>query len=56
MELNGQFHSPAALLLRKEPPVPVGQVAGWSSELVFTLWNSVKYLASAGNQTLAVYA
>jgi hypothetical protein len=29
MQVNGQFHAPAALLLGKEPTVPTVQEAGW---------------------------
>jgi hypothetical protein len=29
MEVNDQFHTPAALPPEKEPPVPIGWEAGW---------------------------
>jgi hypothetical protein len=38
MEVSGQFHVPAASPPRKEPPVPIGQEAGWTPEPVWTTW------------------
>jgi hypothetical protein len=35
MEVGGQLHSPTAFPARKEPPVPIGQEAGWTPELVW---------------------
>jgi hypothetical protein len=36
MAVSGQRHAPAALYLRKRPPVPIVQEAGWAPELVWT--------------------
>jgi hypothetical protein len=30
MEVSGQLHAPAALPPGEEPPVPIGQEAGWA--------------------------
>jgi hypothetical protein len=38
MEVSGQLHAPATLLLGKEPLVPVGYEAGWAPEPVWTRW------------------
>jgi hypothetical protein len=32
MEVSGQLHAPDALPPGKEPPVPIGQEAGWAPE------------------------
>jgi hypothetical protein len=37
-EVSGQLHAPAALHPGKEPPVPIGQEAGWVPEPVWTTW------------------
>ena len=37
MEVSGQRHAPAALLLGKEPSVSFDYEAGWSAELIVTL-------------------
>jgi hypothetical protein len=34
--MSGQRHAPAALYSRERTPVPIGQEAGWASELVWT--------------------
>jgi hypothetical protein len=34
MEVSDWLHDPAALPQGKEPPVPIGQDAGWAPELV----------------------
>jgi hypothetical protein len=34
LEVSGQLHAPAALPPGKEPPVPIGQEVGWTSEPV----------------------
>jgi hypothetical protein len=39
MEVTGQLYAPAALLTRKEPPVPIGREARWAPEPVWTLWS-----------------
>jgi hypothetical protein len=38
----------------KEPPVSIGQEAGWALELVWTLCSTEKYIALTGNRTPAV--
>jgi hypothetical protein len=53
MEVSGQLHTPAALLLGKEHPVPIGYEAGCAPEPVWTLWSREKSLAPAGNRTPA---
>jgi hypothetical protein len=49
MEVGGQLHALAALILGKKPPVPIVQEDGWASEPVWMLWNREKSLASARN-------
>jgi hypothetical protein len=34
LEANGKLHAPAALLLEKESPVPIGEEAEWDLEKV----------------------
>jgi hypothetical protein len=36
--VSGQLHAQAALSPGKEPPVPIGQEAGWAPEPVWTTW------------------
>jgi hypothetical protein len=46
LEVSGQLHSQAALPPGEEPPVPIGQEAGWAPEPVWTMWrreNSCAY-------------
>jgi len=38
MDVSGQLHAPAALLLGKEPLVPIGWEAEWAPEPVWTWW------------------
>jgi hypothetical protein len=45
--LDGQLHPPTALLSGKQLPESSGQEAGWIPELVWTLWRTVKSLATA---------
>jgi hypothetical protein len=45
-------HPGRALPAGKGPPVPVGQEAGWASELVWIQRLQEKFIASAGDQTL----
>jgi hypothetical protein len=54
MEVNGQLHALVALPPGKEPPVSIGQEAGWVPEPVSTLWSRDKTHAPAGNRTLSV--
>jgi hypothetical protein len=54
MEVRGQLHASAALPLVKEPPVAIGEEAGWAPEPVWELWRREKSLASVVNQTPAV--
>jgi hypothetical protein len=42
MEVSSQLHTPTALPPGKEPPVPIGQEAGWAPGLVWTLWRGEK--------------
>jgi hypothetical protein len=37
MDMNGQFQALATLCLAKESPVPIGQDAEWTPELVWML-------------------
>jgi hypothetical protein len=53
MGVSGQRHAPAALH-PKDPPVPIGQEAGWASEPVWTLWLEEILFASAGDRTPVV--
>jgi hypothetical protein len=50
MGVSGQRHAPAARLL----PVPIGQEAGWTPELVWTQRLEEKFFAPAGDRTLVV--
>jgi hypothetical protein len=54
MKVSGPPHTPAALPLRKGPPVPIGDDTGWTPESVWTLWSREKSLAPARNQTPAI--
>jgi hypothetical protein len=38
----------------KDPPVPIGQEAGWVPEPVWALWRGAKSLSAARNRTMAV--
>jgi hypothetical protein len=38
MEVSGQPHVLVALLLGKQPPVPIVEDAGWAPELVWIIW------------------
>jgi hypothetical protein len=42
MEVSGELHAPAALPPEKEPPVSIGQEAGWAPKPVWTLWTREK--------------
>jgi hypothetical protein len=48
MEVSGQFRATFALPSGKEPPVPIGQEAGWTPVPV---WKKNPFIAAAGNQT-----
>jgi hypothetical protein len=53
--MSGQRHDPAALYHQGEgPPVPIGQEAGWASQLVWTQRIEEKCFASAGDRTPVV--
>jgi hypothetical protein len=55
MGVSGQRHAPAALLPPgKEPPVPIGQEAGWAPEPVWTQRIEEKSFAPAGDRTPVV--
>jgi hypothetical protein len=51
MEVSGKHHAPAALPVRKEPPVPIGYEAGWVPEPVWMLCRRRKSYP-AGNDIL----
>jgi hypothetical protein len=55
MEVSGQFHTPAALLPRKESQVLITQVSGWDPEVAWT-WHTAKreITALAGNENIEV--
>jgi hypothetical protein len=38
MEVNNKVQPPADVTPEKEPPIPIGQEAGWAPEPVWTLW------------------
>jgi hypothetical protein len=42
MQVSSQLHSQAALPPGKGLPVPIGQEAGWTPELVWILWSREK--------------
>jgi hypothetical protein len=42
---------PGRFTLGKEPPVPIGQEAGWAPEPVWTLWRRENSISLAGNRT-----
>jgi hypothetical protein len=48
MEVSGQLHAPAALPLGKEPPVSIGQEAGWVSKAGLDDMEKRKFLALPG--------
>jgi hypothetical protein len=54
MNGNGQLHAQAALPPGEEPPVTIGQEAGWAQEPVWTLWRREKS-CSAGNRRPVVH-
>jgi hypothetical protein len=36
--VSGQLHAWTVLPTGKEPPIPIGQEVGWTTELVWTTW------------------
>jgi hypothetical protein len=52
--VSGQRQAPAALYPGNELPIPIGQEAGWASELVWTQRLEDKSFASAGHRTPVV--
>jgi hypothetical protein len=44
MEISGYHHTSAALLPRKEIPVPVEHKTVWAQESILTLWRRENYL------------
>jgi hypothetical protein len=50
MEVSDQLHAPAALLLGKEPPVPIVWEAGWAPKSIWMLWRREICLTPAGNR------
>jgi hypothetical protein len=51
MDVSSQRYSPAVLSSAKEAQVPIGQEAGWVSELVWTLWRRKNLLTLPGIET-----
>jgi hypothetical protein len=43
---SGQLHAPSALLLGRDPPVPIKQKAGWAPEPLWTFQKIEKCLAT----------
>jgi hypothetical protein len=55
MGVSGQHNAPAALYPRgMDPPVPIGQEAGWAAEPVWTQRLEEKSSASVGDRTPVV--
>jgi hypothetical protein len=50
MEVNGQFHNPAALHQGRMPPVRIVLELGWTPEPALTLWRREKLIVPAGNR------
>jgi hypothetical protein len=50
LEVTCQIHVTATLLPKKDPWCPLAKNAGWAPELVSTLGEEKKILASAGNR------
>jgi hypothetical protein len=48
MEVSVQLHPSAALPQGKEPPVLIGQEAGWAPGPVWTLWRREESLVPVG--------
>jgi hypothetical protein len=53
MEVSGQFHTPAALSMEKQPPVSIGQEAGQAPE-PGGYYGGKKNLARDGIWTLVI--
>jgi hypothetical protein len=47
MEVSGQLHALAVLLLAKEPPVATEEEAEWAPEPASMLWRRENYLTPA---------
>jgi hypothetical protein len=54
MGMSSQPHVPAAHYPGKRPSVPIGQEAGWASELVWTQRLEKRSFASAEDRTPGV--
>jgi hypothetical protein len=54
MCVSGHHHAPAALPSRKGPAFPTRQVAGWTSELIWTQRLEEKPFVSAEHRTPVV--
>jgi hypothetical protein len=52
VEVSGQLHTLATLLLGKDLLVLIAKQAGW---VALTLWQREKSLAPAGNQTPVIW-
>jgi hypothetical protein len=50
MGLSGQLHSTAALLPRKEQPVPTEYDVEWDPETLLIFWRREIFVASAGKR------
>jgi len=53
MMVSGQ-NSDLATLSQREPPVPIGNEAGWAPESVWTRWRREEIPAPGGNGTPVV--
>jgi hypothetical protein len=42
LEVSHQLHNPGALVPEKEPPILIGQEAGWTPEPFWTTWRGEK--------------
>jgi hypothetical protein len=51
MKASDQMHDLTTLTLEEETPVPTGQKAGWTLELVQIMWRSEKSLSPPGTDT-----
>lgn len=54
MGVSGQHHAPTTFYSAKRTLVPIGEDAGWASELVLTQGLEEKSFAPAGDQTPVV--
>jgi len=52
MNVSGRLHAPPSLPPVKEPLIPIGHEAGWTSEPLRTRWWREKFPAPVGIRTL----